>query len=220
MSTSPEFVHWECKHLNYLVKKGHMLGSGIAATLSCDLSSISWDQLLQKQDLDTETVQAIISLGGKFNLEEIAPKVSDNSIAILQQGIKQHSVKLFIQAVECSKFKKAEGYLKGKSQLSITDINLSEIIEAMVKGKIHSLKRICFVKKLLEDGIDPNSKREGVCPLDYVLELSSQYYQAERIELLTLLIKYNADIECCTYPRKKSTTLLHIATSLAIESGK
>lgn len=220
MSTSHE--PWECKHLSYLVKKSEIPGSGIATTLSCDLSTFSWKLLLRKQDLDHETVQAITSLGGKFAYEDIEQQVSDRNIAVLQLAMEKPKdyVQLFLEAVEYSKFEKAEEYLKEESQLNINDISLSSVLQIMVQRKIHTAKRrdfISFINKLLDRKIDPNRKNDGeLCPLDVVLKLPSKDYQAERIELLTLLIEYGAAIKHCTYQK----TLLHIATNLAIESGK
>ena len=229
LSTSREHVLlWECKHLSYIVKKSDVPGSGVATTLSCDLSNFSWKFLLQKQDLDYETVKAICSLGGKFALEDIeniTKNVSGRNISVLQLAMLKSKdyVKMFLEAVGFSKFKQAEDYLK-ESQLNIDDLSLSSVLQIMLQRKIHTAKRrdyISFIGKLLDEyGISPNQQKdEELCPLDVALKLPSKEYQAERIALLTLLIEHGAAIESCTYPEKNQTTLLHIATKLAIESG-
>lgn len=69
-------IAWKCKHMSYLVVKSELPGSGIAVTLSCDLSKISWKNLFTKTDLDCLTLQAILSLGGSITMKDIKEHLS------------------------------------------------------------------------------------------------------------------------------------------------
>ena len=64
-------LSWQSEHISYLVVKSKMPGSGIASTLSCDLSEISWKFLLQNSFLKKELIQAIMSLQGVIEESDI-----------------------------------------------------------------------------------------------------------------------------------------------------
>ena len=312
---APGDFQWKCKTVDFLVRKSELPGSGVAVTLSCDLSGFLWKHLLQKRDLNYATAQAIVSLQGKFSLkdvESILEKVIDANAPVLQLALKncslpfnvnhlldqalkykkpkfvqelmkhspslvtEHSdtlikqflklknfdiivemiaegvqikpaliinemsksdiiateskilshlkstlegqVELFFKAVEYTEFKLAEECLNAEVK---EHISLSRILKLSVKGNEEERKQcISFIKGLLDDKISPNMKSDNeMCPLDVVLEFTKPY-QAEKIELLTLLIEHGAAIECCTYQKTNQTTLLHIATKFAIETGE
>ena len=317
-TVSTDNILWSCKHVDFLVRKGELPGSGVAITLSCDLSDFFWEYLLRKHDLSHATVEAIISLQGKFSLKDIEyimelEKINGAIAPVLQLAMKEcspsigkkcwnhlfnqalkykklwfveellkyspsfvteHSIKqclklknfdiivemiakgvqiepaliidemsksditsteskilshlkstlegqvqLFFKAVIFCEFKLAETWFNEevKKHVSLTSV----LLKLSFRGNERERNRcISFIKGLLESGIDPNNKRSGeMCPLDVVLEFRKSY-QAEKIEMLTLLIEYGAAIECCTYQKKNQTTLLHFATQLAIESGE
>lgn len=129
-------------------------------------------------------------------------------------------VELFIKALKCSEYDFAESLMSCTESESIASkISLSSVLECPFQGNLEARKCFIFiVKRLLENGIDPNGNGNANS-LDIVLKLSKDH-QTEKIELLTLLLQQGAAIERCTYQRKNETTLLHIATKFAIESGK
>ena len=61
----------KCQIIEFLVVKSEVPGSGVASTLSCDLSSFSWGNLFQETGLSLVTVQAIVSLKGIISSEDI-----------------------------------------------------------------------------------------------------------------------------------------------------
>ena len=306
---------WKCKNIDFLVRKSELPGSGVAVTVSCDLSGFLWKHLLQKRDLNYSTVQAIVSLQGKFalkDIENILERVNDANAPVLQLALKncsllcnvnhllnqalkykkpkfveelmkhspslvtEHSdtlikqclklknfdiivemiakgvqiepaliisemsksditsteskillhlkstlkgqVQLFFKAVEYAEFKLAEECFNEEVK---EHISISTVLKLSVKGNEKERKQcISFIKGLLDSKINLNKKSDDeMCPLDVVLEFSKPY-QAEKIELLTLLIEHGAAIECCTYQKTNQTTLLHIATRFAMETGE
>ena len=345
----------EYKHISYLIMKNEeMPGSGVAVTLSCDLSGFSWKRLIEKNALERDTMQIIISQGGSLSLQDVrgivnnassenvgilllalekcTPTPSDKDmIALFEQALKlkkfafaeqvaeyrpsvtsgdlikfiikflklkkfefvedimkyalplatgglsvfigrvlrhkkfdllvdiitqgeelvsvakitQELVKsdlsgnasmriishlqstlegriaLFDKAVGFSEYKLAEECLQLGTDKTITNkVCLSSVLRNQIGRNTGERKeRLHFIKKLLEDKIDPNGQDEELNSLDAVLALPRDY-QTEKIELLTLLLQHGAQIERCTYQRKEQTTLIHIATRFAIESGK
>lgn len=308
----------KCKHVHFLVVKSNVPGSGVAATLFCDLSGFPWKNLLQKEDLDMETVQAIVSLKGiltaqdfvqhardnqniailHFAITNSTPKLDDSSliklcelaikrkkfnfakelmnysttencvIKLIELSLKFNSLdfvekmvsqsqdlttidptlivskmgkmdiqtrnnlnsfimstpegctQLLLKAIEYSEFKVAENCLIAvKGEFLKIKIDLSTVFRYHQGNKEERQKRLQFIEKLLELGVDPNGDIGKTCPLDVVMELSKDY-QHEKEELIMLLLKYGAAIERCTYQREKGTTLVHEATKFAIDSGK
>lgn len=345
----------EYKHISYLIMKTEeMPGSGVAVTLSCDLSGFPWKRLIEKNALEHDTMQVIISQGGSLSLQDIReivkndssenaavillaleksiPTLSDKDmIALFEQALKlkrfvfaeqvaeyrpsvatRDLIKLIIKFLKLKKFEFVEDIMRHSPPLVtgglsvlieralkykkfdlIVDIilqgegvNVSRIAQELVKSDISGnasnmriiahlksslegrialfykavgfseyklaedclqlgtnetiTNKIClssvlknqiglnteerkerlhFIKKLLEDKIDPNGQDEELNSLDAVLALPRDY-QTEKIELLALLLQHGAQIEHCTFQRKEQTTLIHIATRFAIESGK
>ena len=344
----------EYKHISYLIMKNEeMPGSGVAVTLSCDLSGFSWKRLIEKNALEHDMMQIIISQGGSLSLQDVrgivkntssenvgilllalekcTPAPSDKDmiglfeqalklkkfafaeqvaehpsvasgdlitlimkflklknfefvedimkyalplatgglsvfigrvlrhgnfdllVDIITQGEEQVSVAkitqelvksdlsgnasmriishlqstlegriaLFYRAVGFSEYKLAEECLQLGTDKTITNkVCLSSVLRNQIGQNTGERKeRLHFIKKLLEDKIDPNGQDEELNSLDAVLALPRDY-QTEKIELLTLLLQHGAQIERCTYQRKEQTTLIHIATRFAIESGK
>ena len=128
-------------------------------------------------------------------------------------------VNLFNKAVEMGKLEVAEDFLR-ESKDTRSQINLCLILHSLIKrSKDERWKYISFIEKLLtEFQINPDSIDDAECPLDIVLKLSKDYWR-EKVQLLSLLINHGASIAHCTFPRQNQTTLLHIATNFAIESG-
>ena len=121
---------------------------------------------------------------------------------------------LFYKAVNFFEYKFAESLLVGNS--NTPNISLSSVLTRGHLPKRHGTKELylSFIKWLLDNGIGPNAREGEKCPLDIVLELSPKHQQ-EQIQLLMILLQSGAAIEQCAY----QATLLHRATSLAVESG-
>ena len=104
-------LSWKCKHINYLVAKSKLLGSGIASTLSCNLSEIPWKSLLQKDDVNLETIQVIIPLNGQITPQDVVFHVKDD-VSMLQLAIESCDknldddtlIQLCEQAIKSKKF--------------------------------------------------------------------------------------------------------------------
>ena len=284
---------WQGKHMEYLVVKSEIPGSGITSSLSCDLSMFPWKKLFKKSNLKNELIQSIMLLGGvitnndisaliqkgenedidvlRLVLDECTPELkSVNLTSLCQQALNHKKLrfvdmliskgaepdvsdladvvsiqdnmsqalnvitylklnpegctKLLLKAAEKAKYTLAEEWIQKESrELNQSIINLSMIISSKMSGNTREREEfVLFIKNLLQYGANPNGIGE-ICPLDAILEHPqlSKEYSAEKIQLLLILIEGGASIEHCTFPRKNRTTLLHIATVLAInrESG-
>lgn len=345
MAASYREDRFKREHINYLFLTTEKPGSGVAQTLSCDLRKISWKLLLESNNLECDTIQVIVFLGGLPTPSDIrclvehsedvsilevivkncsprpSDKVADNlfkqaveqrkftfseyiaghfpSVAngdlnkLIMKIIKQKDFKfmeeilgnlqnigdinhlidyslkhqkfslilhlishgveisvarivkemqwahipsnneivsylkstteghteLFVKAVKCSQYTFAESLLVG-NRSAIPKISLSSVLNKCPIPRCHVAKErhISFIKKLLDIGMDPNGVEGEKCPLDIILDLSKDH-QMEQIQLLIVLLQCGAAIERCTYQRKNQTTLLHIATKLAVDSG-
>lgn len=147
-----------CKHINFLVERSDLPGSGVAATLSCDLSNFPWISLLQKKDLNLETVQAIVALKGKITSQEVQDIVycvQSVNIPLLQYFVENASPKLKDfelinlcgQAVELKKLDIAKELIK--YALPITTEDPNKFIEEASKNNI-----VDFLEKLALRGIN------------------------------------------------------------------
>lgn len=276
--------HVTSKHLNYLIMKNDMPGSGVVQTLSSDLSGFPWKKLIKTENvLDYDAMRVIVSRGGVFTAQVIhfiimecrenvqmlefaltncTPKPSQEDLqkfcdqalkfrkfkfimVLLSQGaVISHTqivdkmsksdmlskaeiitylkstpegrIELFFKAVKYSEYNFAESLLGiVKNESLIRKIDLSSVLTCPSKGNSEARNGyIAFVKRLLNHGIADSEANS----LDIVLEFPKEY-EREKIELLILLLEHDAAIERCTHQRKNGTTLLHIATKFAINSG-
>lgn len=277
---------FKSKHINFLMVKNEIPGSGVVQTLSCDLSSFSWKKIIKRYHLEYDAMKVIVAQGGSLTSHDIqfiiteceenvsmlelaigncTPKPSQGdmkkyseqalkhkkfrfvmvlishgaevSVARIVQGMCKSDIlsnerivsylkstpegctKLFFKAMKYSEYVFADILLSSIESESVTrKISLSSVLECQFQAYSEARKEyISFVKRLLENGIDPNGDGDANS-LDIVLNFSKEY-PTEKIELLTLLLQHGAAIEQCTYQRKNETTLLHIATRFAIDSG-
>ena len=171
-------------------------------------------------------IKVLLSCGAKLSVPNMVQELSKSDISSeteLVSYIKSTAegrVGLFFKALKYSEYDFAESLVGGNESESVASkISLSSVLECPFQGNLEARKKfISFVKRLLVNGIDPNGSGEANS-LDVVLSLPKDN-QTEKIELLTLLLQQGAAIERCTYQRKNETTLLHITTKFAIESGK
>jgi hypothetical protein len=170
-------------------------------------------------------IKILILRGAKLNVTKMVQVLSMSDIMSVTEFVSyikstvEGSLGLFLKAVKHSEYNFAESLVGGtENELIASKICLSSLLEYSVQGNLDARKILSFLKWLLENGIDPNGNGEANS-LDIVLELPTKY-QREKIELLTLLLQQGAAIERCTYQRKNKTTLPHIATRFAIDSGK
>lgn len=320
MSLARGNLPWNFQLLRYLVLKSDMPGSGVAATLCCNLSTFPWNNLLQKQEIDLEMVQAVVSLKGVVTLQDIfnvihfidskkftilnftishcsqklddcdlielykfankrkkskfAEEIMDYSlstrdvnklivVATTNLGydfiekileLKQKSVnptvlvnelpltaiklsssliscihstpesraQLLLKAIQHFEFQMAEDCLKWPLDTTIrSKIDVSHVLQFQMNQASRDKRQhfVSFVKKLLDTGIDPNGQDGEICPLDLVLKQSNEYH-SEKMELLISLLEHGAAISHCMYEKTKETTLIHVATKLAIDSGR
>lgn len=143
---------WKFQLIRYLVVKSDMPGSGVAVTLCCDLSRFSWNDLLQKQEIDLEMVQAIVSLKGPVTLQDIftiVHVIDSKKFTILNftishctQQLKDHDlIHLYKFAIKWKKDKFAEEIMD--YSLTTRDVNKLILVATAESG-------YGFVEKLLE----------------------------------------------------------------------
>lgn len=170
-------------------------------------------------------IMVLISHGVKVSVAKIVQEMrksdilSNERIISYLKSTPEGRVELFFKAMKYSEYVLAESLFSSTENESVAHkIGLSSVLKCQCQTNSEArMKFIAFVKTLLENGIDPNGDGEANS-LDIVLEFPREY-QTEKIELLTLLLQQGAAIEQCTYQRKNETTLLHIATRFAIDSG-
>ena len=172
-------------------------------------------------------IKVLISHGAKLNLENMLQAMlqalsksdisSETELISYIKSTVEGRVGLFFKALKYSEYGFAESLVSGTENESVANkISLSSVLECPLRGNLEARKKfISFVKWMLENGFDPNGSGEANS-LDIVLKLPKDN-QTEQIELLTLLLHQGAAIERCTY---NETTLPHIATKFAIDSGK
>ena len=176
-------------------------------------------------------VDMLISKGAEPDVSDLAGVVSiqDNmsqalNVVTYLKLNPEGCTKLLLKAAEKAKYTLAEEWIQKESrELNQSMIDLSIIISSKMSGNTKKREEfVLFIKDLLQYGANPNGIGE-IRPLDAILEHPqlSKEYSAEKLQLLLILIEGGASIEHCTFPRKNRTTLLHIATVLAInrESG-
>ena len=104
------------EHCNYLILKSESPGSGVAQTLSCNLNGFNWKFLIQKDCLQCDTIQVIISLKGLPTIPDIHCVIEHSeNISILELLLKnctpepdKKAVKSIIK--QCLKYKRVEFY--------------------------------------------------------------------------------------------------------------
>ena len=75
------------KHLQYVIMKTDMTGSGIAVDLKCDLSELKISKFFDKKDIDVPTIEAVMKLGAKIklkNVEKAVKLLSDDQVPIIE----------------------------------------------------------------------------------------------------------------------------------------
>ena len=66
---------WTCQHIDYLIHKSQLPGSGIVETLSCNLSSFYWGLIIKKPDFNSRILKTLISLGAKISKSTVSSMV-------------------------------------------------------------------------------------------------------------------------------------------------
>lgn len=170
-------------------------------------------------------VLSLISCGAKINVARITQEMHKSDVLSIISYLKstlKGRIELFFKAVKYSEYSLAESLLsdgENDSESVFSRISVSScLLGCPLQG--NSVDRqgyIAFVKGLLEKGVNPSRDRDS-SPLDIVLKFPKEY-QADKIELLTLLLQHGAAIEQCTHQRENETTLIHIAAKFVIDSG-
>ena len=178
----------EYKHISYLIMKNEeMPGSGVAVTLSCDLSGFSWKRLIEKNALDYDTMQIIISQGGSLSLQDVQ--------GIIELSIHESAAVLLLALNSCMP--------KYNEIITLFELALR-------------FERFVFAGKLAEY----SPVLSNIKDLNTMIAKIIEDYQTEKMELLTLLVQHSAHIEGFTCQENTQTTLIHLMTRFAINSGK
>ena len=83
---------WHCGHIKYLIIESEKPGSGIAKSLSVNLSIFLWNLIFTKQDFDPEVMQTLLSLGAVIsqqNLFDVINIIPDDKTEILSIALNQ-----------------------------------------------------------------------------------------------------------------------------------
>ena len=171
------------------------------------------------EELKTKSKEAVdpVHLVNKMNKTDLQTRKKLISyIMSTPEGCAQ----LFLKAVGYFEYELAEKCLADADVEAVrNNVGLTSVLRYLNQGNSAQRKEhIQFIKKLLELGFDPNGRDGEEFPLDAVLKLSSEYH-SEKNELLMLLLQYNVRVKSCIL-REKGTTLLHEATTSAIDFGK
>ena len=265
-------------HLKFLVVKDPKIkGSGMASSLSCDLSGISCSDIFRKPDLELDTLQSFLKLGVTLefkDIERVVDTLPDSKVDIISillkacTSTKAQLVSLGKTCLLAKKFRFAEqvcfSYTAGSSssrdqienfdkellhniaemssdteitqliydainedkpdmarallsagRIQADQIDLASLIQS---GILVSFPQL--LSELLSAGVSPNGGE--IQPLDAVLSL--QCYTNDRKAVVATFISAlcsNAElnVNSICVPKKENTTLVHIATQLAIETG-
>ena len=74
-------------HLQYVLMKTDLAGSGIAIDLKCDLSKLKTSKLLEKKGIELSTIEAAIKLGATIKpkgVEKVVKHITNDQIPILE----------------------------------------------------------------------------------------------------------------------------------------
>ena len=77
-------------HLQYVIMKTDMAGSGIAVNLKCDLSKLKTSKLFEKKGIAISTIEAAVKLGATVKLksvEKAVKHISDDQVPILELSL-------------------------------------------------------------------------------------------------------------------------------------
>ncbi len=176
-------------------------------------------QVLKSKDFNL--IAELITYGAEINVAHIVKEMrksdfsSNEDVISYIKSTLEGRIQLILKALELSEYSFAESLLDSATVSS--KISVSSVLKYPCRGNSVARKQyISFVKKLLDDGANPNGEDGEEGTLDIVL---SHQTDAEKIELLTLLLQHDAKIERYTYQSMNQTTLLHIATTFALDSG-
>ena len=160
----------KCEHLKFLlINAPKVPGSGFASQVAVDLSDVSCSPLLDKSDLDVETLKAVLSLG-----TTIAPRDIEKVVCVLSESN--------LEVLKCS---------TSACRLQQTDLNsLCRIALAAKKLQFASHFILCGAKpNLAEVKKILNWKETDNCEglFLYIAEQS----ESERSNLVVQAIKHN-----------------------------
>ena len=92
-----------CNHLRFVIVKGATKrGSGVALELGCNLSQLDTSKLFEKSDVDLQTLQAVVKLGGTIsftNIEKAVEHINDDKALVFEYAVSTSEPKLEIEAL-------------------------------------------------------------------------------------------------------------------------
>ena len=136
---------FESKHINYLMVKNEMSGSGVVQTLSCDLSGIFWKKLIKQNRLEYDAMKVIVAQGGLFKSHDIQVmiKVYEDNAPILElvmnycipKPTNRDLCKFSDQALTCKKFGFTKVLISCGAKLNVAnmlqELSMSDILSEM-----------------------------------------------------------------------------------------
>lgn len=189
-------------------------GLNALAVTACKLKKLHFLSILLKRDSSIELADIFFSFPCSAIFKE---KTVFSFVKSDETGLQQ----LIRSALDRGEF----NFLESKKciLISSTDhpMDLSVFIQAYTLSNM-DMKDKCFqfIKSLLDDKmVNPDGINGKLCPLDKVLELPKTCNR-EKIDFICLLLQSGANIQHCKYPRREQTTIIHIATQIAMDESK
>ena len=206
------------KLISYLIKLVH-LPTNVVRHLPSLVNEIFTQLIMCALKLrNFEFLSEMISQGAMIHPALIVKEMTkddtlkDSAIMAYLISIPEGRIQLFHKALLYGDFKMAEALLmKGTWKTNTEKIDMNFVIKLQMPAISEKRQEyITFVKMLIKYGIYIG----GMCPLDVILD-KLEDYQKDKIQLLSLLMQRGVTIT----NERNQTTLLHIATKYAVDSG-
>ena len=201
----------ECRqtHLEFLV-------TGMWNEKKIDISTVNLKQLiLEKHITSASLLQHFLELGLPLDNDDI--KMSMNCLQYNQLQLfkviavhPNHVEELLICAL------KIDGYCRALSLTRQFTRTLLEKVDLASLMKTDIVNYPKLIEALLDGGVNPNRSGDGTTPIAMVMDRFTNW--SKKIELVCLLLDKG---EHCSHLSSKSCTPpLHVATEVALKSGK
>ena len=146
-----EKEEWQCRHMKYLVAESVQPGSGIAKTLSCNLSEFSWKIIVTKDDFNTKMMKHLLSLDAVLSHEtlmDIVSSMADSNTKLLQFALDQFSEPLpkeLINSLCTQSMKKKKIHFCSSLVAKGANLNVADILKEFSLSEIIKQNSICSI---------------------------------------------------------------------------
>jgi len=146
-----EGKNWSCSHMQYLLEKSEIPGSGAAKTLGCNLTDFDWKIILTKEDFDTELMRALCSMNAEISdqvLKNIVTSVGDSRTKILcfaLDNVKKSPPKEILNSLCTMTLTKKKPNFCSSLVAYGAELNAAEVLKEFSPAEIMSQKTLCNV---------------------------------------------------------------------------